>query len=343
MHRIPTLLLAALCIVSLACQRADGGWRGSVEERNGVQVVSNEGPGVEHGSVRERVRPLWTTPTRGMSIWADFDPAGNVYVLDYAAQSVMKLSRDGRPLGEFAGPGQESGTLSKSRRFAYANDRLYVANTGNGRIEVLGTSGEIHPPIELASLKQPEEIYYTNQQFFVSRRLVPRGPFVYAFDGSFAPRGELRQSAPAADTVDRLSSMNTVCTAPDGLWIVYNVQNRIEKVGWDGKVLLETSRELDDRWPFRKDEKGRILPEIIVNRDCAVDRDGNLYVISSNPANWKQANEVYKFGPDGRLRQLAFTLPVFNATMIRFDPQGNFYYSDGKTVTKAKLERTIAQ
>jgi hypothetical protein len=48
---------------------------------------------------------------------------------------------------------------------------------------------------------------------------------------------------------------------------------------------------------------------------------------------------VFKFGPDGRLRQKAFTLPIFRATMLRFDGQGNLFFSDGKTLTKSRIER----
>jgi sugar lactone lactonase YvrE len=321
-RRLPVLLAAAaFALVPVACRQASAG----------------TGP-------METVRPLWKVATPSQAIWIDFDAAGNLYVLDYGEQKVTKLAPDGRRIGELGKRGQEPGSLSQSRRFAYADGRLYFANEGNGRIEVLGTSGEVFPPIELPGVQQPGEIYFANQGFYVSRRFASNGgSFVYAYDRNWKPQGELRKAGASPEGIEHLASINTVCPSPDGFWLVYLVQNRIEKVGWDGKVLLETNRDLDDRWPFRKDEKGRVLPEVLVHRACAVDREGNLYVLYSNPENWKRGNDVYKFAPDGRLLRKAFTLPLFSATMMRFDRDGNLFYSDGKTLTKAKIERAIEQ
>lgn len=316
-----SLAVAVLALLPVACQQASG----------------DTGPA-------ETVRPLWKVPTQAMTIWVDFDAAGNLYVLDYEEQKVTKLAPDGTRIGELGRPGQEAGSLSQSRRFTLVGDRLYFANEGNGRIEVLGTSGEVFPPIELPGVLRPGELFFANRNFYVSRRFASNGgSFVYAYDRDWKPRGELRNASLSSEGIEHLSSINTVCPAPDGFWLIYLVQNRIEKVGWNGKVLLETSRDLDDRWPFRKDGQGRVLPEVLVHRACAVDRQGNLYVLYSNPDNWKRGNDVYKFGPDGRLLGKAFTLPVFSATMMRFDGDGNLFYSDGKTLTKAKIERASEQ
>lgn len=318
---IPTIAVSLLALLPMACRQA------------AADPVS-----------AESVRQLWKVPTPPQAIWVDFDASGNIYVLDYYEQKVTKLAPDGRQIGEFGKRGQEAGSLSKSRRFAQVDGRLYFANEGNGRIEVLGTSGEVFPPIELPGVTRPGEVYFANQNFYVTRRFASNGgSFVYAYDRKWTPRGELRRASPSSEPIERLSSLNTVCTAPDGLWLVYLVQNRIEKVAWDGKVLLETNRELDDRWPFRKDAKGRVIPEVLVHRACAADGEGNLYVVYSNPENWKRGNDVYKFNPDGRHPQKAFTLPIFNTTMMRFDRQGNLFFSDGKTLTKARIERTSRQ
>lgn len=327
-----------------ACRRAEGGWRGTVIQRDGVLVVSNEGTGIDARSVREELKPLWTVgngsgqPKFGMVLWADFDPEGNIYVLDHSDQKVTKLAPDGRYVTQFAGQGSGPGSLSKSGRCAFANGKLYCANSGNQRIEVFGPSGEVFPSIELPQVPVPGEIYFANQQFYVVRPFVPKGYVVYAYDRDWKFERGLRQADPVTDRLDTLRAHNTVCAAPDGLWIVYHLLNRIQKIGWDGRVLVETSRDLD--WKFPKDEQGRIVPEILVHRACAVDPSGNLYVIYSNPEDWKRGNDVYKFGPDGRLREKAFTLPVFRSQFIRFDRQGNFYYSDGQTLTKASIVRT---
>lgn len=348
LHRGIALLVAlAACAAWIGCRRAEGGWRGTVSERNGIRFVSNEGTGIDAERVREELRPLWTAggeapgqPRFQGVAWIDFDPAGNIFALDLLQQKITKLAPDGRLLGQFGTRGEAAGQLSKSQRLAWANDRLYVANEGNGRIEVFGPSGETYPPIELPEVRTPSEVYYANQQFYVTRRFVSNGSFVYAYDQRWKLGRTLRPADAQTDPLDYLRSHNTVCAAPDGLWIVYLLLNRIQKVGWDGRVLLETSRELDFEIPQRQ---GRDIPEILVSRACAVDPGGNLYVIYSNPQNWKRGNDVFKFGPDGRLRQKAFTLPIFRATMLRFDGQGNLFFSDGKTLTKSRIERVEAR
>jgi hypothetical protein len=330
--------------VLTSCSRAEGQWRGDVKEQQGIKIVSNEGEGIEAGRVRESLKSLWTAGNRASGatfntvIWVETDPAGNVYVLDHHDQTVTKFGPDGTRLGQFGGHGQQDGQLSKSRRFVWSGGKLYFANEGNGRIEVLGDDGKAFPSIQLADVKAPAEVFLAKDRFVVGRKFVPDGSFVHTYHPDWKLDRAIRPADPVGDRNDYLRSHNSICPAPDGVWIVYMLLNRIQKVGWDGKVLLETSRDLD--WEFPKDAAGRVIPDILVHRACAVDPAGNLYVAYSNPENWKRGNEVFKFGPDGRLLQKAFTLPILSATMMRFDRQGNFWFSDGKTLTKAKIERT---
>ena len=336
-----SLLLLLSLTLCLAC--AQDGTQGTVVQRAGVAFVTNEGAGVD-AKTAESLRPVWTvgdqpseTPfTYASSI--DFDAAGNVYVLDMREQKISRLGPDGRLLQRFGGRGEGPGQLSKSRRFAFVDGRLYVANKGNGRIEVLGPSGEVFPSIKVKEVEQPAEINWANGRFYLSKPFVPNGSFVYAYDRDFRLERDIRKADPIRESLDVLRSHNTVCAAPDGLWIIHMLLNRIQKVGYDGRVLLETSRELD--WKFPKDEKGQVIPEILVHRACAVDPSGNLYVVYSNPKDWKRGNDVYKFGPDGRLRQFAFTLPIKNISTMRFDRNGDLFFTDGKILTRARLERT---
>jgi hypothetical protein len=344
--RAPVLLTTLLlCTSLLSCRNsADGEWHGKIADREGIKHVTNEGNGVDAGKVTEEVKAIWTygSPQSGAQMmWVDFDRAGNVFALDYRDQKVLKLDRNGALQGELGTRGQGPGQLSKSRRFAWVDGRLYFANEGNGRIEVLGEKGDGGSSVELPDVDRPGELYFANDKFYVARRFVANGSFVHAYDRNWKLASAIHPADKQEDRLDFLRSFNTVCPAKDGVWIVYMMMNRIQKVGWDGKVLLETSRDLD--WKFPVDNKtGKVIPEILVHRACAVDPSGNLYVVYSNPENWKRGNDVYKFGPDGRLRQKAFTLPIFNATMIRFDGDGNLFFSDGATLTKAKIERRSA-
>jgi hypothetical protein len=335
-----------LCVVAAGCNQAEGGARTSGAQSAAVPVISNDGEGLDAGKIREELRTLWTAggapdqPNLGTVLFAETDPDGNVYVLDHADQQVTKLSRDGRFVKKFGGRGQAPGGLSKARRFAFVDGRLYFANYGNGRVEVLGSSGEVFPPVHLPEVKQPGELFYANERFFIERRFAPSGHVLYAYERNWKLDRALVPAHSTGDPDDVPRSFNTACAGPDGIWIVYMLTNRIQKASFDGKVLLETSRALD--WKFPTDQDGKVLPEFLIHRACAVDPAGNLYVVFSNPKDWKRGNDVYKFGPDGRLRQLAFTLPVFNSNFINFDREGNFYYTDGAKLIKASIERKEA-
>ncbi|HEX2834707.1 MAG TPA: hypothetical protein VHW00_16970 [Thermoanaerobaculia bacterium] len=335
------LLLPLSLMLASGCIRA----KAEVTERDGVRVVSNSAEGDERDRPHERLHTLWKTtgtnvagqPGFEAALWADSDRGGNIYVLDHATQRITKLDASGRVLGQLAGRGEKPGQLSKSERFTWSDGYLYVANGGNGRIEVLRDSGEALPPIQLSEVKAPGEIYVANGNFVVGKRFARDGSYAYVYTPDWKVRSGLRKTDPIAAPIDILRTHNTTCPSSDGLWILSMLENRIEKYGWDGRKLLETSRDLD--WDFPKDARGRVLPELLVHRACTVDRAGNLYVVYSNPENWKRGNEVYKFAPDGRLLQKAFELPILNATMIRFDRDGNLLYSDGRTLTKASVER----
>jgi hypothetical protein len=337
--------MAALLPLSLmfasACMRAEA----EVTVRDGVRVVSNSEEGVETDGPRERLHTVWKTTGTNVAgqpgfeavLWAESDGRGHMYVLDHATQRVTKLDASGRVLGHLAGRGEATGKLSKCDRFTWAAGNLYFANGGNGRIEVIRDSGEALPPIQLAEVKAPGEIFFSGGKFLVAKRFARDGSYAYVYSPDWKVQGGLRETGPIKDPVDILRTHNSVCPAPDGVWVVSMLLNRIEKYSWDGRKILETSRRLD--WDFPKDAQGRVLPELLVHRACTVDPGGNLYVVYSNPENWKRGNEVYKFAPDGRLLRKAFDLPILNATMIRFDRDGSFLYSDGRTLTKASVER----
>jgi hypothetical protein len=335
------MLFPLSLMLATGCVRA----KAEITERDGVKLVSNTSEGVDANHARETLHTIWKSAGSTQSgqapfqavLWAESDAQGNVYALDHVGQRVTKLDRNGRVVGQFAGNGEANGQLSKCERFTWADGRLYFANGGNGRIEVLSEAGEALPPIHLPDVKAPGEIFFSNGNFIVSKRFARDGSYAYVYGRDWKVQRGLRKTDPIADNVDILRTHNSVCPGPDGLWVVSMLQNRIEKYAWDGRKLLETSRGLD--WTFPKDAKGRVIPEILVHRACTVDPSGNLYVVYSNPENWKRGNEVYKFASDGRLLQKAFELPILSATMIRFDRDGSFLYSDGRTLTKANVER----
>jgi streptogramin lyase len=74
-----------------------------------------------------------------------WDSAGNGYISDgYINARVAKISPDGEWLGSFGGPGDQPGQLNTPHSIATdAQDRIYVADRGNRRIQVFDTSGKV--------------------------------------------------------------------------------------------------------------------------------------------------------------------------------------------------------
>lgn len=74
-----------------------------------------------------------------------WDRAGNGYISDgYINARVAKVGPDGAWLGSFGGPGDGPGQMNTPHSIASdAEDRIYVADRGNRRIQVFDTAGKV--------------------------------------------------------------------------------------------------------------------------------------------------------------------------------------------------------
>jgi hypothetical protein len=74
-----------------------------------------------------------------------WDSADNIYISDgYINSRGAKYDKDGNWVGSFGEPGAESGQFNTLHSIAIDNqDRIYVADRGNVRIQVLDTSGKV--------------------------------------------------------------------------------------------------------------------------------------------------------------------------------------------------------
>ena len=74
-----------------------------------------------------------------------WDSKGNGYISDgYINSRVAKVSKEGKWLASFGTPGGEPGQFNTLHSIASdAADRIYVADRGNRRIQVLDTEGSV--------------------------------------------------------------------------------------------------------------------------------------------------------------------------------------------------------
>jgi len=73
-----------------------------------------------------------------------WDPAGNSYISDgYINSRVAKVDKDGNWLMSWGEPGAQAGQFNVPHSIAVdAHDNIYVADRGNGRIQVFNTAGK---------------------------------------------------------------------------------------------------------------------------------------------------------------------------------------------------------
>lgn len=337
--RWPAERLLGGTVLALALVLGCGGeGEQKIRERDGVRYVSN-GEGAAQSV--EQLEVLWEV---GSESGADFgllrelelDDDGTLYALDEKDQVLARMSASGSLQATIGGNGQGPGELSKSKSFVLVGDRIYLANEGNGRIEVFSTAGESLDQIKLAELSRPGQIHYRAPYFYVGRRFAHNGYYLYRYDESWQLSARLKPSEPIEDPYDELRTFHMSRMGPDGIWIVYIFLNKIQKLDWDGNLVLEVTRDL--AWEPPRDTSGKVKPEVPVHRQAAVDPDGNLYVIYTDPDDPKRSSDVYKYRGDGTLAGKAFTLPIHTSRMIHFDREGHLFFSNGLTLYKARIQ-----
>ena len=142
-----------------------------------------------------------------------WDSAGNTYISDgYINSRVAKVDKDGNWIKSWGGPGDQPGQFNTPHSIASdANNNIYVADRGNGRIQVFDTEGKFLRQIRINVPFPPE-----------TRPVIGNkpGPDV---KGTFAP-----------------GSPWAICITPPPHQVLYASDaypGRIYKLSLDGKVL----------------------------------------------------------------------------------------------------------
>lgn len=278
----------------------------------GARLVHNTGPGAWGKTPKVTLEPVRTlgdidTADENMAFYMPsmiaVDGAGDLYVLDTGNHRVQKFGPDGKFKSSLGRQGQGPGEFYYPSWLA-VDDKgfLYVSDPNNQRIQVLTPDGKDHKtlkvleqgsgPVFLGKAGElvegsPRMRFLINQDEEKPASL-PKLVKVRDSEGKV-----LREFGEPRDFGDDLvnNGGNEVIMTVDGagqVYLVFPVQNRIEKYAADGRLLWRADRELPYSMEIK--EKGKIdrqgggvsirMPEM--NRcasGVAVDGKGRVWVV----------------------------------------------------------------
>lgn len=172
-------------------------------------------------------------------------PDGSVYVSESAAQSILVFDPQGKFERRFGGAGDAEGKLSYANGlFVDAQNRIYVADSNNARIQVFDREGRVlrtigKPPSDDASAQSAQNVASTGEAPSAPPE-DPRGALVL-------PRGI------AVDPLGRITVVDTLA-------------HRVNVYGQDGEFL------------FGFGQRGVGNGELLYPNGLAIDASSRLYI-----------------------------------------------------------------
>jgi sugar lactone lactonase YvrE len=304
-----TALILAACI--LAAMPLAAGQK--VETVDGVRLVHNAGPGAWGKTPRVALEPVRTigdvdTADENLAFYMPsaiaVDGAGNLYVLDTGNHRIQKFGPDGKFLASFGRQGQGPGEFYYPAWLAIdAQGFLYISDPNNQRVQVLTPDGKDHKTIKGIEqgagpvfLGKPGELVTGAPRWLLIMNpeekkpaALPKLVKVLDFEGK-----AVREFGAPVDFKNELvnRAANEAIPTVDGagqVYLVFPVQNRIEKYAADGRLLWRADRELPysmeikDKGEIKRDGGNMSVRGPQLNRcasGVAVDGQGRIWVVT---------------------------------------------------------------
>ena len=211
--------------------------------------------------------------------------------------SIVEVSAKGELIKKLVTSGGDEGQLNNPGSIAWsANRRLYVANTGNGRVSIFGDDGVFIQSISGRSGEtfEPVQVFVDSQErIYVLETRDDGIVSVYKHDGSLIKRLN-------ADNIKKItgSEPELAAMAIDDTGLVYLADNnsgRIYQINWDSrKMLASFGSKGRQRGQFEKITGLAVLP------------DGQVAVADS----FNKKIEIYRLPATGRQVPVQKRLPT---------------------------------
>ena len=309
--RTRTVLIAIVFL--LAATLAAGQ---KVETVDGVRVVHNSGPGAWGGTAKVALEPVRVlgdvdTADENLAFYMPsaiaMDAAGDLYVLDTGNHRIQKFGPDGKYLATYGRQGQGPGEFYYPAWVAVdAKGFIYVTDPNNQRIQVLTPDGKDSRtikgieqgagPVFLGKAGElvtgaPRMRLIVNDPGEKEPKLPALPSLVTVLD---ADGKTVRTFGEPREFKEELlnNAGNEVIMTVDGagqVYLVFTVQNRIEKYAADGRLLWRADRELPysmeikDKGEIKRDGGNITVRGPQLNRcasGVAVDAKGRIWVVT---------------------------------------------------------------
>ncbi len=188
----------------------------------------------------------------------------NVYVVDSELNRIVMFAADGKYKGSFGSKGSGRGELHAPQGIAFNDGILYVADTGNGRIQLFGDNGVFLNTLEINSEAKDKKLFKP-----VAVAVDPAGRMVYVLDAGdslfsddftikiYGPDGAFLRQLP------KNGKQSALTAVPDGLYVADQQNFAVQKYDLGGKLVSSFGSKGDGRAQFRSldgltAEKGQV-------------------------------------------------------------------------------------
>jgi len=324
--------ISTLCLINSPSinARSNPGWpviKEFVQKLDGFSSMSFPEANVLHLRLQARFGGL-NVPEEQMFYWPvdiALDQEGRIYVLDARDCNIKIFKSNGNFIRTIAQGGSGPGELNRPWIMRLIKDKIYIADTGNRRIQVLDLDGKY-----LKSYRLPLEFgfgmdfdssgnLYLNSQGFREDRLISvydnRGRSVRKFgdlegksfqyyDFALIKRKIRKGSLPDSFKNDVL----LVTDSRDHVFAVHRALRKIRIYSTSGKLLETVEIRAEEyqkvyREFLRKNKEienrpAAFYPLYYVN-DLAVDGEGNLFILLNEPSQMI----IYVYSDQGEFKE----------------------------------------
>jgi hypothetical protein len=179
---ISVVLFISALMMLISCRKQKAGWKGSIEEVDGVKVVHNFEPDHEEsfkpieflvdlsiGEEEDDENYIFSQPRD-----IDADTQGNIYVLDFEEKTIKKYDAQGKHIKNISRVGQGPGEFEYPRYLCISElGNIYVADVFEQKIEVFNLEGEYQRALKVKNLG---EISVTrNEELIIGAKYPEKG------------------------------------------------------------------------------------------------------------------------------------------------------------------------